>query len=356
MRTRILVAIALAASPLLAQNDGGQADFAKDQAQLVSWLGAYEKGAIRMAKMGQVDSAAMARARDVMAAVSQHNTVEAARALFRIATVQPSSGGKSTSSTGYVDFISALRVGSIRSLARQSISRMDAKSIEDWLLATARKPRSKKDGILRTTTALQILAARPSERARQAVLEGAHSMKPEVRVQAVNTLSTVASRELLPHFFGLVRDKEPYVRIGAINGIGRALSEHTDETVHKIIPADVSKERDQAIKILRGAILKDRVWQVRASARENLARLKSKHSIPALIDGLAAEMKRKKDPWALDIKLHRTLEGMTGQKIPVGQVRIWREFWRKEGPTFAFAPADKKAAEVQKDSKYEKFF
>ena len=44
----------------------------------------------------------------------------------------------------------------------------------------------------------------------------------------------------------------------------------------------------------------------------------------------AAELARKKDPWSLDMRLHRTLEGLTGLKMPVGQVRVWQDFWKKE--------------------------
>ena len=76
---------------------------------------------------------------------------------------------------------------------------------------------------------------------------------------------------------------------------------------------------------------RDKTWQVRAAACENLARLRTRHAIPALISGYAAELKRKKDPWAMDMRLHRTLEGLTGQAILPGNAGPWEAFWKAEG-------------------------
>ena len=358
MRTSILTALlAATACPMPAQADSGTSEFTKDKQALRSWLKDYKVGAIRLVSKGQVVEAEVNRARKLMMGVSRHDNLEAAKLLFEIATLQVEQPGTSRSSTSKVDFLGQIRITAIRSMARKNIAGMNAQEVEDWLLATAKKKKGSgfKDAANAAGAALRILAARPSAAAKEALLEGCRSFKPEVRVQAINALSMTATIELVPHLFGFVRDKEPYVRIAAFNGLGRALAPHTDETVHKKIDLQVAKHRDAAIDVMGKAMISDRVWQVRAAARENLAGLKSKHVIPALIEGLKAELSRKKDPWALDIKLHKTLEGLTGQKVPTGQVRIWEQFWKKEGATFKFASADAKPTD-KKDPKYEKFF
>jgi len=97
------------------------------------------------------------------------------------------------------------------------------------------------------------------------------------------------------------------------------------------------------------------VWQVRSAAAYALANLKCKAAVPALIEGLEQELKRKKDPWAMDLRLHRILEGMTGQKMLPGSARPWQEFWKAEGGSFAYAKAGERAADLPEDH-YEKFF
>jgi HEAT repeats len=359
MRTWLLTALlSIAASSVSAQDDDESTELAGDKHALITWLRDYRQGAVRMVSRGRLVEAEMDRARKLIMGVSRHDSLDAAKLLFKIATLQVEQPGTSRSSTSKVDFFGEIRITAIRSMARKNIAGMHAQEVEDWLLTVARK---KKGGDFKSVTnpagaALRILASRPSPKAKAALLAGCRSLKPEVRVQAVNSLSMNATIELVPHFLDLVRDKEPYVRIAAFNGLGRGLAAHTDETIHKKIDLKVAKQRDAAIEVMRKAMLSDRVWQVRAAARENLAALKSKFVIPALIDGLRAELGRKKDPWALDIRLHRTLEGLTGQKMPVGQTRIWEDFWKKEAATFAFAPAGMKVADTKKKSKYEKFF
>lgn len=345
---------------LPAQEDpGADPEFDHDAGLLAKWLSEYTSGTLRLAKKGQLVKAEIDRARATLGGVAKYDNLRAAKALFRVATVQIEPPGSSTSSSDKMAFFGELRVHQIRSMARQFITGMQSEAVETWLLAVAQKKQGNKfqDASSEAGAALRILAGRPSTRAKEALLRGCRSMKPAVRVQAINTLSMAATLELVPHFLELVRDKEPFARIACLNGLGRALGPHTDETVHDKIEPKVAKLRDDAIAKLRAAVLRDRVWQVRAAARENLALLKSKKVIPVLIAALAAELGRKKDPWALDIKLHKTLEGLTGIKMPIGQVRTWQMFWRKEAATFAFAPAGTKAGDKgAKSDQYEKFF
>ena len=354
----------LLACPLAAQKDGETTsedpkvqEFAADQTALRKWLGEYRVGAIRLATKGQLVKEELEKAQKLLHRVAQWNNLTAARLLFEIATLHPLPPGSARSSTAKLDFLTDLRIHQVRSLARNFIVGMDDVAVEAWLLTVAKKKKDNdyKDASTEAGAALRILASRPGVRAKEALLEGCRILQPEVRVQAVNALSLNATIELIPHFFGLVRDKEPYVRIACINGIGRALAPLTDETVHKKIEPKIAKLRDDAIALMRATLLRDRVWQVRSAARENLAQLKTKKAIPALIDGLRAELGRKKDPWSLDIKLHRTLEGLTGLKMALGQYKTWQKFWKNEGATFAFAPAGTKKEDL-KSTKYEKFF
>src|SRR5690606_19487923 len=167
--------------------------------------------------------------------------------------------------------------------------------------------------------------------------------------------------ETAPTFLALLEDKEPNARIAALNGAARALQPHTDETVHATIPEDVAKLRDTAIAAFRPLVLNDKVWQVRAAAREALVALRSKHSIPVLIDALEQELKRTKDPWSLDVRLHDALERMTGLNVPQGKVEPWRDFWRREGRSFEYVRAqDERQAEqvrrAQDNARYGSFF
>lgn len=349
----LVVLLGLTTTGLRAQDED---QGAQHRATLSSWLAKYKVGAIRMMSRGMVNQAEINKARTLMGAVAIANDLAGAQLLFKVATVD-AKPAKVDASSG-VDFYSELRVSQIRGIARAQIVGMDSPAVEEWLLTMARSKKGKgnHDAASPAGAALRILASRPGEKAREALLRSCRSFKPEVRAQAVNALSAAATLTMLPHFFDFVKDKEPYVRIAAINGICRALKEHTDETTHDKIDPAVAKSRDAAIDAIKKLLLRDRVWQVRAAARENLAMLKSKHVIPALIDGLAAELKRKKDPWSLDIRLHRTLEGLTGLKMPAGQVRVWQDFWKKEGATFKFVKAGMKKEDMKADAKYEKFF
>lgn len=363
-----------AAAALPAQEDGeGQGDTAREQAAaaarqaerageiaaLQKWFADYQVGAIRLSKQGQLDEPALNAVRSLLAGVSRWNDVDAARLLFEIATVQPRAPGSSDTSMSQVDFYDELRVQRVHTLAREAIAAMDNAAVEEWLLGIAQKNRAEEYEDIATPAgaALRILSLRPGSRAKEALLRGARSLKPEVRVHAVNAMSMAASLDLVPHFFDFARDKEPYVRIAALNGIGRGLAPHTDETVHTSIPEEVQKLRDEALLRLKDALIRDRVWQVRAAARANLVELKSKHVIPVLIQGLETELGLTKDPWALDIRLHRALEKLTGVSMPVGSAASWKDFWKKEAASFAFARAGQ-AATGSKDqpSRYEKFF
>lgn len=352
--------VLILACGLLAQDPAASDEFAQDAATLRKWLSEYNSGAIRLASRGQAVDAEVNRARQVMFGVARHEKLSAAKLLFEIATVKLELPGGSATSSDRVAYLGEMRVFQVRTMARDFITKMESDAVEDWLLKVAQSKQSGndyKDAASKAGAALRILAGRTSPKAKEALLRGCRSFKPEVRVQAIHAISSMATLSLVTQFMQLIRDKEPFVRIACVNGIGRGLREHTDETVHSTIKPAVATLRDQAIKVLGGILVRDKIWQVRAAARENLAQLKTKHAIPALIDGLKAELARTKDPWSLDLKLHKALEALTGIKMPVGQVKTWQMFWKKEAATFKFAPKGVKAGEKgAENSKYDKFF
>jgi hypothetical protein len=102
--------------------------------------------------------------------------------------------------------------------------------------------------------------------------------------------------------------------------------------------------------------VRDPIWQVRSAAAFSLAIQKCKPVVPALIKGLEAELVRKKDPWAMDVRLHKLLEGLTGQTVVRGSIAPWQEFWRKEGATFTVRSDADKAAGTAKEGRYQRFF
>ncbi|MHC4852066.1 MAG: hypothetical protein ACYTF5_08615 [Planctomycetota bacterium] len=336
-------------------------EFANDKAALQKFLRSYAQGAIRLTRNGNPDLEAIAEVDKVLANIAKWNNLEAARLLFDVATIQLDPPGGANTSMGKLDFYAELKVWKVRGLARQHITKMDGDGIEDFLLTHARQRVSAsklRDVATTAGAALRILGDRKSDKATRIILHATRHLEPTVRVQAVNALSKGATLQTVSNFIELLRDAEPNVRIAALNGIARALGPHTDETRNTKFDKEVIKLRDQVVTKVGALMGRERVWQVRAAARECLVALRSTVIIPVLIKALKAELRRKKDPWALDVRLHRTLEGLTGQKMTLGQSDLWEAFWRKEGGSFAFAPADKKAAiAAQKETgRYHKFF
>ncbi len=336
-------------------------DFASDKAALEKFLPAYKKGTVLLASKGVSDQKAIDEVDRLLAAVAKWNTLEAAKLLFEVATTAVELP-EATDPTRDHDPQADLKVWTVRGLARKHIADMDGDGIEDWLLTLVQDKRATADDLRDVATgcgaALRILGNRKSNDATVILLRATRHMKPTLRVQAVNALSQGATLKTVANFLDLLRDREPNVRIAALNGIGRGLGPHTDETRNTSFDQEVVKLRDQ-VMVKVGALLgRDRVWQVRAAARECLVALRCTPIIPVLIQGLKAELGRKKDPWALDIRLHKTLEGLTGQSVTMGKIELWESFWRKGGPSFRFAPADKQAAAAAAKDKgrYQKFF
>lgn len=323
------------------------------------WLAEYAKGQFRISKEGKVDEAALADVDARMAKIAKWNTLPAAKKLVQAASVDPVPPG-AKSSTELVDFRRELQPWRIQSLAVKHLRTMTGQGILDWLMsrldakglrAAAKSPEQRQAAV-----ALKVLGGSPSLEAKLALVRASQSMPPELRVQAVAAMADDAALDTAPVLVELLRDAEPNVRIAACDALATALESHTDESLVKDVAPEVATVRDNAIAKLRELVVRDKVWQVRSAAAFSLARLRCKAAIPALIDGLEAELARKKDPWAMDVRLHKLLEGLTGQTVVQGDIRPWKEFWKAEGASFTVKPKVAPGAEPPKASKYEKFF
>ncbi len=338
--------------------DDGPSSFGADVEAFEKWLAQYRQGAFRIMRGGVEDRAAITQVDMILGSMARWNTLASAKRLFAVACVQPSLGTKQVS-TDRVSLERELQPWKVRSLARKHIAAMEVRGLDRWLALqlqlSARGAEAKKTALPRAA-AMRILALRDSVPGILALLKATQSLPPQERVRAVNSLSVIATQETIPHFIGLLRDNEPNVRIAALNALGKSLAPLTDETELETITTEHAKLRDQVISRMKPLLLRDRVWQVRAAAAENLAKLRSKHVIPVLIAGLKAETSKKKDPWALDMRIHRLLEGLTGQKILPGNARLWEAFWRKEGASFRYTGDAKLAKESASATRYQKFF
>jgi hypothetical protein len=358
------IAALLSVLPLRAQQpaEAEQAASLADLQAFTTWIGEYRSGAIRMMKDLQIDEQALAEARARIDTLARWNSLPAAVRLFEAATVDPLPPGARTSVEA-IDFQAELQPWKIRAFARRAIAGIAADGIDDWLLAMLDDPRLRASGAegeaarARADAAMQILGLRNGTRAQLGLLEATGKMPDALRLRAVDVLSQTGNLELVERFLDMLRDRDDDVRIAALNALGQALAPHTDETEHATIPTEVAGLRDRAVQGMQEILERDKVWQVRAAACENLAKLRTRHAVPALIEGYAAELKRKKDPWAMDMRMHRTLEGLTGQSILPGDVRPWQQFWKAEGASFRLAKAGQAAARnAAGKGRYERFF
>lgn len=331
----------------------------QDLQDFTTWLKDYRAGAFRIAKEGAIDEAALTALDERMGKVAKLNTLAAARLLFEAASEDPKPA-KQLSSTERIDFSREHQPWRVHALAAKHLATMNAPPILPWLLGMLdSKNLRSKDGALdqqHAAAVLRVLAGHPSLEARLSLAKACQSMPPELRVRAVMALAEKPSIEELPLLQDLLKDAEPNVRIAAAEGMGAALQPLVDETLGKKPDAATLALRDAAIAKLQDVLVKDNVWQVRSAAAYALAAMKCKPAIPAILEGLKAELVRKKDPWAMDMRLHRILEGLTGQTVIPGDFRLWEEFWKKEGPGFTVAKAGTPIEKQSTPSKYGKFF
>ncbi|MFK7742448.1 MAG: hypothetical protein AB8H80_19195 [Planctomycetota bacterium] len=366
--TRPNFAVALLATTLLAAPNPGQQPSAapSDGAQsgdpaiaFGDWLASYEQGAVRFQKDGRTDDDAVAKADQLMAAVAERNTFGDAKLLFRAALVQPRPG-EAASSLARVDAQRELQPWRVQGMAQRHLRSMTCADVLPWLVAKLRakglRAKEENDDQRAAIAVFRTLAGHPSLEAKLELMRACGSMPNELRVHAVNALARGAQIELLPTLIDLLKDREPNIRIAACNAIAAALQPHVDETEGARPTSETLGKRDSAIAKLERLLLRDKIWQVRSAAAFSLATMRCKAVIPVLIKGLGAELKRKKDPWAMDVRLHKLLEGLTGQSVVRGGIKPWQAFWKAEGASFAVRPKSKPGEEAKKNDRYDRFF
>lgn len=348
-------------APKAGDPDGEDKATLQDLVTFQEWLTQYKEGAYRLQKDGKDDPEAVAKLDTVFAALGKWNSMTAAKKLFEAACVDPVPAGM-TSSMAKLDFHRELQPWKVRDSARQAIAKMQVPGLTEWLLALlevkARGGKEEEQDRIRRDAALRTLALRGGKAAEDALRKATQTLPPGERVLAIQTLGQAASLATLPHLLQLCGDVEPNARIAAINSIARSLGPLCDETRPDKPAADAVAACGPVLEKFKTLLARDPVWQVRAATGEACAALRCRAAIPVLIAGLEAELQRAKDPWAVDLRLHKLLEGMTGQKILPGNITPWKEFWKREGAKFAFATnaEQKDAAKKQADGRYQKFF
>lgn len=363
---RLLGLLALVATAAAQKPKGAEPAVPADPAQVAdlaafrSWLADYRTGAIRLAKEGKLDETVLADADARMAKVAKCNTLAAAQLLFEAASVEPKvAASTGANATDVVDAHREQQPWRVQGLACKHLRTMTGEGIVPWLLQMLSAPgvRAAKQGAEHKNAAavLRVLGGHPSVEAQLELMRAARSMPPELRVLAVNAMAKDATLELLPTLLEMLRDGEPNVRIAACNAIGAALQPHVDETQGKKPTAETLATRDAANTRLEELLVKDPVWQVRNAAAFALATERCKAVVPLLIHGLEAELARKKDPWAMDVRLHRLLEGLTGQSVVRGSAEPWQQFWKNEGQALTVRAAGQTERKPG-DDKYGKFF
>jgi len=326
---------------------------------LRAWLSDYQDGTIRFQKEGRTDQGVITEIDQHMAAVAARDTLPDAKLLFEAAVIAPKPAG-ATASLEIINFQRELQPWRVQGMAQRHLRTMTQPSILPWLLKKLRakgiRANSENQDQLDAVAVLRTLAGHPSIEAKLELMRACGSMPNELRVHAVNALARDAELDLIPTLIGLLRDREPNIRIAAANAIGTAMQPHVDETEGKSPNKETAAKLDQCIKQLQKLLVRDKIWQVRSAAAFSLASMRCKAVIPALIKGLDAELRRKKDPWAMDVRLHKILEGLTGQSVVRGGIAPWKAFWKQEGASFAVRPKTKPGEEEPKDDRYKKFF
>ena len=353
-----------AGAPAAAPAEATPADpvLAGDVTALRSWLQDYRTGAVRFVKDGVVDDAALKTLDELMQKVAQWNTLPAAQLLFELATVapKPGGGGNAGGAVELVDFQRELQPWRVQAMANQHLRTMTGDGILPWLLgklsAAGLRAQTKNKDQIEAAATLRVLGGHPSVEAQLELMKACRSMPTELRVQAVNAMAKDPTLDLVPTLVELLKDAEPNIRIAAANAIGSALAPHVDETLGKKPDAAVAKTQADANARLEELLVRDQTWQVRSAAAFGLAVQKCKCVIPQLIKGLEAELGRKKDPWAMDVRLHKILEGLTGQSVARGGIEPWKQFWAKEGASFAVRTVADQKAQKPKENRYAKFF
>ncbi|PIE23571.1 MAG: hypothetical protein CSA62_06950 [Planctomycetota bacterium] len=341
---------------------GAQGAAAQEAVEKYShWLQSYSEGKELLFRDGRRDRKAAQRFRRLFAQVAATGDLLAAKRLWQAATVElPEELDRFQRMNA--------QLPAVRGEAKRLIAGIGGEDVDSWLLDKALQ-RGGRNASLARVTAIEILGLRGSEMAGKKLLAGLGKLGLAEKIQAVLALESCGSLEALPELIKLLRNREPNLRIATISTLAGILSPHSDETKAENQGPDTPGQRltPNLLEAFSKLLKKEKNWQVRAAVIDGVLRLRSRHSIPALIAAMKAELKRggsKKEAGTemLLARIHDGLVALTGQDLPRKLPKLWEVFWKREGARFRFrtvkAPGKKlgEAAGPKKGVSYVRYF
>ena len=168
-------------------------------------------------------------------------------------------------------------------------------------------------------TALGAMGHRPAFYALRLRLD---DRSARVRAAAIDALAKLGGTSAVALYTPSLLDREAEVRATAMRCIRRAVHESPMDGV-----------ASEALAYRVGEMLADESWWVRRSAALTLARLRSRDSVPRLIEALNAEKRRRvRSPNPrVSAAIRRALVSLTGQAFARDEPEKWTAWW--EGVT-----------------------
>jgi len=354
-RCLVIVLFACLAAPVVAQKPEPEAVDQQAIDAFDTWLEAYAHGRIPIAKNYEIDQSAVTKFEKVFKDVAAIGDLAAAKLLWRATVME-----FDPSIDKHVRL--AAQPGRVRNFATSLIAGIKDPGVDPWLLQMALRRGGKYDR--ERAQALRVMAERKTEGLDQVLLENLNKFPVAERITAVMALEKVGGETAIPVLVKLLRQREPNLRIAAIQSLCTVLSKFSDETVKENLGAGTvnAKWTKDVIDRLLAEVRREQIWQARMAVCEGLVRLKNRLSVPALIQVFSWEKKRKKhsNP-VLEAACHDGLEMLTGKDLPEGAPQLWADFWAKEGPKFRYSNHPRGASAREKAKKnpasnYVKYF
>ncbi|GEM_PF-2062956 len=298
------------------------------------WLEAYLQGNLPFVSGGRVEKTRIARCEKLFRAVASSGDLTAAKRLWPAATLRLRAD---------LDKFKRLAAqpDRVRNLARRLIAGLEDPRIDAWLLRKVLRRGSGRSARGDRSAAVDIIGRRRSKGLGALLQKRIYAFPLEERIPLVLVLEKLGDPSTIEVLLRLLKDREPNLRIAAIQALTGLLSRWSDETKEaNLEPGGIGARWTPEVVDRLGKILKrDPLWQVRAAACDGLATLKTRLAIPVLIEGFAAEVKRGKGRSMMLVRaFHDALAGLTGRDLPEASPQLWADFWKKEGARFRFRP------------------
>jgi HEAT repeat protein len=328
----------------------------EDVQKFEKWLELYSNGQKPILIKGRVNRRELNAFRVRAEKIASGNDLTAAKRLFSVLTLE-----LNPELNKYQRL--AAQEGMVRDIARSYILKIQDPSVDGWLLTLLAKRKKGKSAVRQRIAIIDMLGIRANKKIGKLFFKRLGHLSVPDRIQALLVLPRLGNKEMVGPVLRLLKQREPNLKIAAIQALTGLLAPYSDETV----PANLVKDSfgQKMIPFVVGELqkifLRNPAWQVRAAVTDGLVRLKSSKSIPALIQALNAEYKRGKDrSERLLHQIHDGLEQLTGINMAEGRPKFWEDFWAKEGPTFQYGVKAKGKAkpksQFQPNNEYVKYF